>query len=144
MGATAQRSVRLHARVGTCHLLEVTWLNRSVKRLVFWTPRILCIVYAVFVSLFALDVFGEGNGLGQTVLALLMHLIPTAVIVVVLAVSWRREWLAAVVFIAAGVLYLFSNLEHVDWVLVISGPLWLIGIFFLVNWLFRRELRAGS
>jgi len=144
VGATAQRSVRLHARVGTCHLLEVTWLNRSVKRLVFWTPRILCIVYAVFVSLFALDVFGEGNGLGQTVLALLMHLIPTAVIVVVLAVSWRREWLAAVVFIAAGVLYLFSNLEHVDWVLVISGPLWLIGIFFLVNWLFRRELRAGS
>jgi len=119
-------------------------LNRSVKRLVFWTPRILCIVYTVFVSLFALDVFGEGNGLGQTVLALLMHLIPTAVIVVVLAVSWRREWLAAVVFIAAGVLYLFSNLEHLDWVLVISGPLWLIGIFFLVNWLFRRELRAGS
>lgn len=136
--------MRLHARVGTCHLLEVTWLKRSVKRLVFWTPRILCIVYTVFVSLFALDVFGEGNGLGQTVLALLMHLIPTAVIVVVLAVSWRREWLAAVVFIAAGVLYLFSNLEHLDWVLVISGPLWLIGIFFLVNWLFRRELRAGS
>ena len=119
-------------------------MKRSVKRLVFWTPRILCIVYTVFVSLFALDVFGEGNGLGQTVLALLMHLIPTAVIVVVLAVSWRREWLAAVVFIAAGVLYLFSNLEHLDWVLVISGPLWLIGIFFLVNWLFRRELRAGS
>lgn len=115
-----------------------------MKRLLFWTPRILCIAYAVFVSLFALDVFGEGYGLGRTVLALLIHLIPTGVIIAVLVVSWRREWLAAVVLVVAGILYLFSTLQHPDWVLVISGPLWLIGILFLVNWLFRRELRAGS
>ena len=119
-------------------------MKQSVKRLLIWTPRILCILYAVFVSLFARDVFGQGSGFVQTALALLIHLVPTGVIITVLVVSWRREWLAAVVFIVAGVLYLFSTLQHPDWVLVISGPLWLIGILFFVSWLYRRELRAGS
>ena len=41
-------------------LVEVTIMEESVKRLLFWTPRILCIAFAFFVSLLALDVFGEG------------------------------------------------------------------------------------
>ena len=37
-------------------------MNKSVKPVLFWTPRILCILFAIFISLFALDVFGEGYG----------------------------------------------------------------------------------
>jgi len=32
-------------------------MNRPVKKLIFWTPRVLCILSALFLSLFALDVF---------------------------------------------------------------------------------------
>jgi len=32
-------------------------MNALLKRLFFWSPRILCILFAVFLSLFALDVF---------------------------------------------------------------------------------------
>jgi len=119
-------------------------MKRPVKRLLFWAPRILCILFAVFVSLFALDVFGEDYGLWGTMLALLMHLIPTGVILIVLAISWRWEWVGGVLFIALGVLYLVLAWGRLHWsaYLVISGPLFLVGVLFLINWLYRAELRT--
>jgi len=119
-------------------------MKRPVKRLLFWAPRILCILFAVFVSLFALDVFGEDYGFWGTILALLMHLIPTGVILIVLAISWRWEWVGGVLFIALGVLYLVLAWGRLHWsaYLVISGPLFLVGVLFLINWLYRAELRT--
>ena len=119
-------------------------MKRPVKRLLFWTPRILCILFAVFVSLFALDVFGEGYGFWGTMLALLMHLIPTFVILIVLAISWRWEWVGGIMFIALGVLYLVMSWGRFHWsaYLLISGPLFLVGVLFLINWLYRAELRT--
>ena len=63
------------------------------KRLLFWLPRGFCLLFAAFISLFALDVFSEGYSLGETLVALFMHLIPTFVILLALAVAWRREWI---------------------------------------------------
>lgn len=62
--------------------MEIPW-----KGLLFWTPRILCLLFAVFLSLFALDVFTEGYGFWKSILALLIHLIPTWIVLVILAVS---------------------------------------------------------
>jgi MFS family permease len=119
-------------------------MKRPVKRLLFWAPRILCILFAVFVSLFALDVFGEGYGFWGTMLALLMHLIPTGVILIVLAISWRWEWVGGILFTALGALYLAMFWGRFDWsaYLLISGPLFLVGALFLINWLYRAELRT--
>jgi len=119
-------------------------MKRPVKRLLFWTPRILCILLAVFVSLFALDVFGEGYGFWGTIRALLMHLIPTGVILIVLAISWRWEWVGGILFTALGVLYLVMFWGQFDWsaYLAISGPLLLVGVLFLINWLYRARLRT--
>jgi small-conductance mechanosensitive channel len=69
--------------------------NPSLQ-LLYWAPRALCIVIAVFISMFALDVFGGGKGFLETTLALLIHLIPTYVILILLAVSWRRVWIGGV------------------------------------------------
>jgi hypothetical protein len=117
-------------------------MKGPVRRLLFWSPRVLCIAFALFVSLFALDVFSEGLGLWKTILALSIHLIPTAFIVVVLVVSWRWEWVGGIVFIAVGVLYLINARHHPSWIVVISGPLFLVGALFLLNWWKRVEVRA--
>jgi len=119
-------------------------MTRPVKRLLFWTPRILCILFVVFVSLFALDVFGEGYGFWGTMLALLMHLIPTGVILIVLAISWRWEWVGGILFTALGALYLVMFWGRFHWsaYLLISGPLFLVGVLFLISWLYRAALRT--
>jgi hypothetical protein len=117
-------------------------MKEPVRRLLFWSPRVLCIAFAVFLSLFALDVFNESLGLWETILALSLHLIPTAFVVVVLALSWRWEWVGGVLYITGGMLYLIEARHHPDWVVVISGPLFLVGTLFLLNWLKRAGIRA--
>ena len=117
-------------------------MKGPVRRLLFWSPRVLCIAFAIFVSLFALDVFKEGLGVAKTILALTIHLIPTAIIAAVLAVSWRREWVGGILFVALGIFYLTWARHHPSWVVVISGPLFLVGALFLLNWSKRAEIRA--
>jgi len=125
---------------------EVHFMKRAMKQLLFWTPRILGILFAVFVSLFALDVFDEGYGFWKTILALLMHLIPTGIILIALAIAWRWEGVGGILFIALGVWYLIMFWGRFHWsaYMVISGPLFLIGILFLINWLYRRECRTST
>lgn len=121
-------------------------MNRPAKRLLFWAPRALCILFALFVSLFALDVFSEGHGFMKTVLALPMHLIPTAFILIVLAISWRREWVGGILFPVCGLFYLEKVWGRFHWssYLIIPGPLFLVGILFLINWYHKASLRTDS
>jgi hypothetical protein len=125
--------------------MEVTTMKKPMKQLLFWMPRILCILFAVFVSLFALDVFGEGYGFWKTILALLIHLIPTVFILIVLVVSWHWEWVGGILFIALGIFYDISFWGRFYWTvyLVMSGPLFLMGVLFSINWLFRKKLRSS-
>ena len=121
-------------------------VKESVKRIVFWLPRILCVLFALFISLFALDVFGEGYGFWETIVAFLIHLVPTALVLITLAIAWRWEWIGAILFVALGVWYIIMAWGKFEWTtyLLIAGPLFLIGALFLVNWLYRAELRSST
>jgi hypothetical protein len=113
------------------------------QQLLYWAPRALCIVFALFISLFALDVFGGGRGIRETAVALLMHLIPTFLLIIFLVISWRREWIAGLVFPVLAVIYVMWSLgkPFAGWGvwLLIAGPLVLTGVLFLLNWYYLRR-----
>ena len=114
-------------------------------RLLYWIPRVLCIVFILFTSLFALDVFSESKGIGQIILDLLMHLIPTFILTIVLILTWRREWIGGILFISMGFLYIINmwgKFPLATYILM-AGPLIIIGILFLLNWKFREVLRPS-
>ena len=115
-------------------------MKTPIKRLLVWTPRILCLLFAAFISLFALDVFGENHGFWPTTLALLMHLLPTGFLLLVLALSWRWEWIGGVLFPALGGVYLVAFWGRFHWsvYLLIAGPLFLLGTLFLLSWRQRK------
>jgi len=121
----------------------VNFMKQAVKKSLFWMPRILGILFAVFVSIFAFDVFDEGYGFWKTILALLIHLIPTGLILLALIIAWRWEWVGGILFIALGIWYIIAFWGRFILIsyIMISGPLFLIAILFLVNWLYRRDLR---
>jgi hypothetical protein len=121
-------------------------MQPSTKRLLYWTPRVLTILFAIFISLFALDVFSEGKGFWEITLALLMHLIPTAIIIGVLVLSWRREWIGAILYVAMAILYIVWAWGRfpLSTYLIIAGPLVLTGALFMVNWLLRAQIRSDS
>ena len=121
-------------------------MKTSTKRILFWTPRILCLLFAAFISLFALDVFGDHQGLWQTTLALLIHLIPTGILLLILAVTWRWEWVGGLLFPALGAFYIVAFWGRFHWsaYAILSGCLFLLGALFLLGWKYRMELHAKT
>ena len=117
-------------------------MNTVSRRLLFWSPRAISVAFAIFLSLFALDVFNEVHGVWRTLAALMIHLVPTYIVLVVLALAWRWEWVGAVCYAGLGLWYAMGHWRrHPDWVMVIAGPLLVVAAFFLGSWLNHAELR---
>lgn len=117
-------------------------MNANTKRALYWLPRVLSILFALFISIFALDVFGEGYSVGETILALFMHLIPTMLVVIALIIAWRWERIGAALFVALAVFYLvMSGGEGWSW--IIAGPLLLLGTLFLFDWMAGVRFKTG-
>ena len=119
-------------------------MNTTVRRLLIWTPRVLGILFALFLSIFALDVFGAGYTVWETIVALFMHLIPTFVILIALALAWRWEWVGALGFLGFVLWYLleaWGNMSALTLVLI-AGPPLIVGLLYLVDWFYRAELHT--
>lgn len=114
-------------------------MNTYTARILFWAPRVLCILFAIFISLFALDVFSEGYGMGETLLALLIHLVPTFLILISLIIAWRWERVGVILFIALALFLLVSSGAE-SW--LISGPLFFVGVLFLISWMTQARLKT--
>jgi len=121
------------------------------KRALFWAPRVLSVAFVAFLSLFAMDVFEEHLGFWMTIEALTMHLIPCCVLIAVLVLAWQREWIGAVLYGMAGLLYVIWVVSmsrpvplamRLPWAVCIAGPAFLIAALFLANWLKRAELHG--
>jgi len=111
----------------------------------YWAPRVLGIGAGLFLAIFALDVFSEGYRFGELLVALFMHLIPSLVIIIVVAIAWRWERLGGGLFILLGLLYVWWFRHPGQWItyLIISGPLFLTGGLFLLNHWITREKQSG-
>ena len=120
-------------------------MSTTVKRLLIWTPRVLGILFALFLSIFALDVFGAGYTVWETVVALFMHLIPTFVILIALAFAWRWEWVGALGFLSFALWYLLEAWTRMPplTLVLIAGPPLAVGLLYLVDWVYRSELQPA-
>ena len=120
-------------------------MTKSARGVLFWAPRILTILFALFLSVFALDVFAETKGFLETLTALVLHLVPTFLIVVLLVFAWRRELIGVIAFAGLAVAYVVVMWGRgFPWVtyVMISGALLLISVLFFLSW--RQRLRART
>ncbi|MCJ7548601.1 MAG: hypothetical protein MUQ30_02845, partial [Anaerolineae bacterium] len=69
-----------------------------------WVPRILGLLFAAFISLFALDSFGTGDPLWQQAVGFLIHMIPTGLVIGAVIVGWRRPLVGGVLCLGLGLL----------------------------------------
>ena len=119
----------------------------KVNKFVFWTPRILSILFLLFLAMFSLDIFGNNYTFWETILGLFMHNIPVLILLVVLIIAWKYEIVGAIAFIFGGLFYIGILIKGgfetfmFSWVLFISGPAFLIGILFLIGWRQKRKKR---
>lgn len=114
----------------------------------FWTPRVIAIIFILFLALFSLDIFDSANNytFWETVLGLFMHNLPVFILAIALWISWpeKRGWLAGSIFILGGILYIgrllmtsFTNgfeFYYLSWSITIAGPAIFVGILFFIGW----------
>ncbi len=81
-----------------------------MKKMQFWLPRGIMILYILFISLFALDAFDPELGRMEQILGFLIHMIPSFILIAILIVSWRRPLYGAIGYISASIL--FTVLVH--------------------------------
>lgn len=116
------------------------FMNIKTKKIILWLPRILGIVFVLFLALFSLDVFDGTNGFWLTVVALFMHNIPSLALLVVILLSWRYPLVGAIVFGLAGLAYVVMVAVNqswyiaISWSLIIAGPAILIAVLFFLSW----------
>lgn len=79
---------------------------KKINKFVCWAPRILSIMFILFLMLFSLDVFAENLSFWEIAFGLFMHNIPALVLLIVLLISWRYEIVGGIAFILAGILYI--------------------------------------
>ncbi|MDP2924847.1 MAG: hypothetical protein Q8N99_00585 [Nanoarchaeota archaeon] len=122
---------------------------KKINRFIYWTPRILSILFILFLAMFSLDVFEGDYGFWGTIAALFIHNIPALILLAVIIISWRYEIVGGVVFILAGILYIAIILMNMlknsfevymlSYSLIIAGPAIFIGVLFLLNWYKKRN-----
>lgn len=112
-----------------------------MKFFLTWFPRLAVVVYAVFISLFAADAFGTGETRWQQLGGFLIHLIPTAVTIVLLLVAWRHRMLGGFLFIVWGLVFTihFATHRSVPLFMMLSFPLLLAGVLFLFSQLYAKK-----
>jgi hypothetical protein len=122
-------------------LPEIT-MTTALDRILTWAPRVLTVGVAAFLSVIALDVFSEGRPMTWAFFALAMHLIPSALVLLIVIIAWKFEWLGAV---AAGALALLYG-ENLPWTtsLIITGPLTVVAALYAANALRHRHPTAPA
>ena len=120
-------------------------MNKKISKSVYWTPRILSILFILFLALMSLDIFEGNYGFWGTIIGLFMHNIPVFILLIVLLISWKYEIAGGIAFILAGLLYIVLLMRNpfewymLVWSLQIAGPAFLIGILFLMNWFKKKK-----
>jgi hypothetical protein len=129
-------------------------MKTSIK-IIHWTPRILCILAILFVSMFALDSFDPKYTLWQQLQAFSMHLIPTYILILFLVVAWKWELVGGLILIAfalglsPSVYYHNYLMNHSVWIslsviLMINFPFILTGVLFILSHYLKKKNRMAK
>ena len=99
-----------------------------------WIPRVLAIIFIVFLSLFALDVFSGDAPFIKKLGGFIVHLIPSFILVLILLISWRKPLIGGFLFILLSLAFalFFRTYRSVPTFLGITFLMALAGILFIV------------
>ena len=109
-----------------------------MKKTLFWVPRVLGIVFVLFISMFALDAFDAKTPFIKALAGFLIHLIPAYLLIIMLIIAWKKEMIGGILYIAMGIAFLFMSRFEFQ-ASIIFGPLVLIGSLFLVSHFYNKK-----
>jgi hypothetical protein len=116
-------------------------MSRLSARVLYWSPRILGIVFVIFRILFARDAFRH---YGYDFWHVGYHPVPALTILIILLLAWRWDWLGALLFSVYGALYAAIAIpKHVPAAVPETAYVLVIAALFLANWIARAKVRTA-
>jgi hypothetical protein len=127
----------------------------AAARLFHWLPRTLCILAILFFSMFVLDASAPGLTPSQQLEALRIHLIPSFVLLALLLIAWKWEFVGGIALAATGlvlsipVFALNYRRTHsigvsLSIILMVTIPFVVVGILFIVSHRMRKNCPAAA
>ncbi len=110
------------------------------EKIIYWLPRVLSICFLAFISIFALDIFSEYSGFA-IILPLLIHLIPSFILLVVALIAWKYELVGTIIFLGFAMFYVWDVgfTRPLSWYIAIVLPASIVGVLYLISWIQRRS-----
>jgi len=114
-------------------------------KIAHWTPRILCILAILLISVFALDAFEPGQSVWHQLLAFAIQLVPTFILTALLIVAWKWEKTGGIIFVIIGLIFGFflfrlnyrnhhQSLQNtITTVMALAFPFVLSGVLFIIS-----------
>jgi hypothetical protein len=121
------------------------------KKMLYWAPRIICILAILFVSLFALDAFDPKLTIWEQIVGFLIHMIPSFILIGLLWLAWKYEYIGGIILVLTGVIFsvvvfrLNYRINHSAWLSLgiigsITFPFIVSGALFIINHLKNKSL----
>ena len=104
----------------------------------FWIPRVLAILFILFVSVFAFDAFTSEAPFIQELGRFVLQLIPTSfALIITLLISWRKPLIGGIIFILWGLAIafyigmirgsvVFYTISFISFPVIVIGALFII------------------
>lgn len=111
------------------------------RKFLLWIPRLLLIVFALFLVIFSFDVFEEDKGAVETAIGFVVHNIPSIMLGLLVFAAWRREWIGAVACLLLAIAYIVWGWGRfpIFVYFAMAGPLFLVAVLYTVNWQLRSR-----
>ena len=91
--------------------------------------------------MFSLDSIGGNGSPGKKIIGLLIHNIPVFILIIILAISWKHEFVGGIFFILAfiaGCIF-FDSFSGNPGSLVVIAPFFVTGILFILHHILYRN-----
>ena len=124
---------------------------KTKVKILYWTPRVLCILAILFVSLFALDSFDPKLTFWQQIGGFIIHLIPSFILTAILVVAWKWELVGGIIIAAIGIVFTPFIYTHnyqmnqsvwmsIGIIATITFPFIVVGVLFILSHFMRRKM----
>lgn len=113
----------------------------------FWVPRILTILFILFVMMFSFDVFGEKAPWYRIMVGFLIHNIPCIIMAIFLWIAWKHPSIGAIFFFLVMIAFaaIVRTFGHIMTLVTFLIPPFLAGLLFLFDYFqqirYKDELR---
>ena len=118
-----------------------------MKQILHYSPRILSILFCLFIMMFSFDVFDGNSTIPEMLIGFIMHNLPVFGMAIITFFAWNNDLIGGVGFIGISLFFFFlvsSNMNNEGGIMnpavfIISLPALLISALYFINFRYNHK-----